>query len=150
MSLAVYFIFNVAYACYTVSVLALRLNQNAVHRNRHYPLSKDLCSMLYIVSTYKSCPPDKSNIFTNVNKNTLWTDGGRESVSKYNADLQAHLFSLRGSSRRGGGGEAFLPLGELAVGLSQSPLQLIDAGLVFLENVLWLVQELLHPHGDVG
>lgn len=74
-------------------------------------------------------------------------DRWQEGEFKYNADPQAHLFSLRGSSRGGGGGEAFLPLGELAVGLSQSSLQLVDAGLVLLENILWLVQELLHPHG---
>lgn len=70
-------------------------------------------------------------------------------ICKCNADPQAHLFSLWGSSGWGGRGEAFLPLGELAVGLSQSPLQLIDARLVLLENVLWLVQELLRPHRRV-
>lgn len=55
----------------------------------------------------------------------------------------SYWFALRGSSRRRGGGQALLSLSHLAVGLPQSPLQLVDAGLVLLQDVLRLVQELL-------
>lgn len=58
---------------------------------------------------------------------------------------------LRGALRGGGGrrrGQSALPLpisisvDQFAVGLLQGPLELIDAGLVLQQDILWLVQEL--------
>lgn len=49
---------------------------------------------------------------------------------------------LLGRRCRRGGRQALLTVGQLAVGLPQRPLQLIDAGLVLQQEVLWLVPEL--------
>lgn len=58
---------------------------------------------------------------------------------------------LRGALRGGGGGRRgqpalplpiSIPVDQFAVGLLQGPLELIDAGLVLQQDILWLVQEL--------
>ena len=75
--------------------------------------------------------------------------GGKgKSVNKATQTPGAHLLPLRGPSGGGGGGQTLLSLAELAVGLPQSPLQLVDAGLVLLQHVFRLVQELLRPCGE--
>lgn len=61
---------------------------------------------------------------------------------------RTHSLLLR-CAGRGGGWQTLLPVHQFAAGFPQGSLQLVDAGLVLQQNILWLIQKLEEREKDM-